>query len=139
MLSSALQVATQAHAGQVDKGGKPYIRHPLAVSALVDTEQEKIVALLHDVVEDTAVTLENLRSFGFSEDILTAVDCITKRQGEPLESYLQRVKSNPLATAVKTADLSHNSDISRIPNPTQKDVARLERYKQAAAYLAESP
>lgn len=135
-IEKAYQIAKAAHKGQVDKGGNDYIKHPIAVASLVKTEDEKIVALLHDVVEDTLVSLQNLREKGFAESIIEAVDCITKRNGETLESYLNRVKSNRISTVVKIADLTHNSDITRIPNPKQKDYDRLERYKQELAFLS---
>ena len=96
----ANEIAAKAHAGQVDKAGKAYIHHPLAVASFVETNDEKTVALLHDVVEDTPVTLSDLCDAGFSEAVVHAVDCVTKRDGEPLRDYLCRVKSNPLATAV---------------------------------------
>lgn len=131
----AYNLAKSAHEGQVDKGGKPYIEHPVAVASLVFTDEEKIVALLHDVVEDTPITLNDLREQGFTAEVVTAVDCLTKRQDEILGDYLNRVKSNALATTVKIADLTHNSDIRRIPNPTEKDLARVTRYKKEIAYL----
>ncbi|AFY60100.1 HD domain-containing protein [Synechococcus sp. PCC 6312] len=129
-LSKAIEIATQAHHGQVDKAGKPYISHPLAVMGLVEGESEKIVAVLHDVVEDTPISLNDLAAEGFSAECLAAVDAITKRDGEPLDDYLERVKSNPIAIRVKLADLSHNMDLRRIAEPTAKDYARIERYKQ---------
>ena len=131
----AYEIAASAHAGQVDKAGKDYIFHPLTVASFVKTDDEKTVALLHDVVEDTSVTLQNLSDAGFSDAVVHAVDCVTKRDGEELQDYLQRVKSDRLATAVKLADLQHNSDLSRIPNPTEKDIARAERYRKEIAFL----
>ena len=133
----AYEIAAIAHAGQVDKAGTAYIQHPLTVASFVKTDDEKTVALLHDVVEDTVVTLQDLRDAGFSANIVHAVDCVTKRDDESLKAYLQRVKSDPLATAVKLADLRHNSDLSRIPNPTEKDFARVKRYRQELAFLAD--
>lgn len=123
-------IATEAHIGQVDKGGNPYICHPATVASLVETQDEKIVAWLHDIVEDTTVTLEDLRKFGFTDEIIDAVNAITRRQGESRKDYLNRVKQNPIAIQVKIADLKHNSDISRIPNPTSKDYERVKRYKR---------
>lgn len=128
-LTKVIEIATQAHQGQVDKAGKPYISHPLAVMGLVKGESEKIVAILHDVVEDTPITLTDFAAEGFSPECLVAVDAITKRDGEPLEDYLERVKSNPIAINVKLADLTHNMDLSRIAEPTAKDFAQVERYK----------
>jgi hypothetical protein len=131
---SALKLAIAVHEGQVDKGGRPYIEHPLAVEGLVSTPKQRVVALLHDVVEDTGVTLDDLKCFG--QQVVKAVDAITKRPGEPLNDYLIRVEANPLARAVKIADLTHNSDLSRIPNPTQKDYERVEQYQEKIAILS---
>lgn len=134
-VSNALQIATAAHSGQVDKAGADYIKHPIAVAEQLETEEEQTVALLHDVVEDTAVTLEDLESCGFSDSVLHAVDCLTHKEGEPRDAYLQRVSKNPLAVKVKLADLKHNSDLSRISEPTEKDFQRAERYKTEIAFL----
>lgn len=135
LLSLAIEVATVAHAGQLDKGQQPYIFHPQAVAGAVDSDEEKIVAWLHDVVEDTYITLDDLAEMGFSEQIVHAIDVITKRKGVSYDDYLIDVKQDALAKAVKIADIKHNSDISRIPNPTEKDFARLEKYKKALAFL----
>jgi hypothetical protein len=132
----AFELARKAHEGQYDKGGKPYIEHPLAVEKLLVSPRQRIVALLHDVVEDTDTTLEDLRPFG--KEIVAAVDAITKRDNEPLKNYLTRVKANPIARAVKIADLTHNSDLSRIPNPTQEDYDRAERYRKEIGVLKRS-
>ena len=134
-VSNALSVATAAHFGQIDKAGADYIRHPIAVAEQLDTEEEQTVALLHDVLEDTFVTLEDLRHEGFSESVLAAVYCLTQQEGEPREDYLRRVAQNPIAVKVKLADLRHNSDLSRIPEPGEKDYARAERYKKEMAFL----
>lgn len=135
-IAKAYQIAVTAHKRQLDKGGHDYIGHPLAVAEMLMTEDEQIVALLHDVVEDTPITLQNLRKQGFSERIVKAIDCLTKRECETLETYLDRVKSNPLAVKVKIADLTHNSDIKRIPFPKEKDFARIERYKREKEFLS---
>lgn len=134
-VQQAYEIAASAHAGQVDKAGRDYIFHPLTVASFVKTDDERIVALLHDVVEDTSVTLQNLSDAGFSDAVVHAIDCVTKREGEALQDYLQRVKSDRLATAVKLADLQHNSDLSRISQPTEKDYARAERYRKEIAFL----
>lgn len=134
-VSKALRLATAAHKGQVDKAGVDYIRHPIAVAESLDTEDEQIAALLHDTVEDTEVTLEDLKSEGFSDTVLHAVYCLTHKKDEPREAYLQRVAENPLAVKVKLADLAHNSDLSRLPSPAAKDFARAERYAKETAFL----
>jgi len=135
IVSQAYQLAFAAHQGQVDKGGHPYMNHPVAVAESVDTEEEQAVALLHDVVEDTPISLQNLHEQGFPDRIVNAVDCLTKRDGEPLKSYLERVKQDPLAVKVKIADLNHNSDLRRIAEPTERDYARAERYRREIAFL----
>lgn len=135
MLSKAYQLAVKAHAGQVDKGGKPYIMHPLAVSELVTTEEEKIVALLHDVVEDTNITIEDLRREGFPEQVLAAVDALTKSPDVSYDDYIDIVKRNPIAVKVKISDMTHNSDLSRIANPTEKDRQRATRYRSVIREL----
>lgn len=135
MISKALHIAKTAHRGQLDKGGNPYILHPIAVSQLVDSEEEKIVALLHDVVEDTDITLEYLKLAGFSDNIIAAVSVLTKQPGVSYDDYISKLKENPIAARVKVADITHNSDISRIPNPTEKDLERIKRYKAKLAKL----
>jgi (p)ppGpp synthase/HD superfamily hydrolase len=135
----ALKIANEAHKNQVDKGGTPYINHPIEVAKNMDTNEEKIVALLHDVIEDTDVTLEQLKETGFPLEVLAAIDAITKRNNEEYGQYLDRLIKNKYATKVKIQDMVHNSDISRIPNPTDKDFERVDKYtekiKQLKAYL----
>lgn len=130
-MEKALILAAKGHTGQVDKGGAPYILHPIRVMLACEGEKEKIVALLHDILEDTAYTEADLRNEGFSEKILQAVLCLTHRQGEGYMAYIARVCENPLAARVKLADLQDNLDLSRIPNPTEKDFARIRKYEQA--------
>ncbi len=134
-VSKALRLATVAHKGQVDKAGQDYIKHPIAVAEQLDTEEEQTVALLHDTIEDTCVTIADLRKEGFSDNVLQAVYCLTHKDEEPREVYLQRVARNPLAIKVKLADLTHNSDLSRIPEPAARDFARVEKYKKEMAFL----
>lgn len=134
MLDKALKIAYEAHKNQVDKGGAPYFLHPIYVALLMDTTDQKIVALLHDVVEDTDITLDDLRREGFPEYIIEAVDAITHR-GESYEEYIKKVETNALAFAVKLGDIKHNMDISRLKNITEKDIKRVEKYKKALAYL----
>lgn len=131
LMEKALEIAMKAHDGQEDKAERPYIEHPMTVAEKMETEDEKIVALLHDVVEDSDISIGYLRKEGFSEEILSAVDSITKRksEGEEYPEYIERLKKNPLAVRVKLADLDHNSDLSRIANPTDEDYERVEKYK----------
>ena len=134
-VSKALQLATVAHKGQIDKAGADYIKHPIAVAESLGTEDEQTAALLHDTVEDTEVTLDDLKSEGFSFAVLKAVDCLTRRDHEPRDTYLQRVAEDPLAVKVKLADLAHNSDLSRLSVPTERDYARAKRYAKEMAFL----
>jgi (p)ppGpp synthase/HD superfamily hydrolase len=131
LLERAIGIAVEAHRGQKDKSGAPYILHPLRVMARVETETEKTVAILHDVVEDTKWTFADLRREGFPEDVLAALDCVTKREGEPYEDFVKRSASNPLARQVKLADLEDNMDIRRLPEITDQDKERLVKYHQA--------
>lgn len=134
-LNLALEIATSAHHLQIGKDLEPYINHPIFVSTLVSSEIEKIVALLHDVVEDTEITFEYLKSKGFSDEIIEAIDAISKRKKEKLNNYMDRVKNNAIATSVKIADLTHNIDLTRLKNITQKDIDRTERYMLQLAFL----
>jgi len=132
-ISKALELAIKAHYGQKDKGGNDYILHPITVALHCDTKQEKIVALLHDVVEDSNVKLDDLREFG--DEIVCAVNAITKKDGQTLNEYLECVKANNIARKVKIQDLTHNMDLSRIINPCEKDYQRVEKYQQELEYL----
>ena len=136
MLELALSIAMEAHRGQFDKAGVDYIEHPLYVASLVCTEDEKAVALLHDVIEDSPFTAEELLLAGLPETVVTAVQVLSKKNGQDYQTYLETVKSNPLARVVKLADLKHNSDLSRLSSVTEKDLERLEKYKKAIDYLS---
>lgn len=134
-LEQAISIAALAHEGQTDKAGASYILHPLRMMLTLETESERIVAMLHDVIEDTPWTYEMLRKRGFTEEILVALETVTKREGEDYESFILRAATNPLGLKVKLADLIDNSDLTRISAPTKKDFARLEKYKRAIATL----
>ncbi|MBR5422817.1 MAG: bifunctional (p)ppGpp synthetase/guanosine-3',5'-bis(diphosphate) 3'-pyrophosphohydrolase [Clostridia bacterium] len=133
-LQLALALASYAHEGQADKAGKPYITHPLAVSEMVEGEDRKIVALLHDVLEDTFVTEATLRNL-FGDEITDAVCAVSRNENESYEEFIVRAGQNELARAVKLADLKHNMDVSRLPEITERDLQRLEKYKKAYQYL----
>ncbi|MBX3179567.1 MAG: HD domain-containing protein [Candidatus Hydrogenedentes bacterium] len=130
-LERALVIAAEAHAGMTDKGGAPYILHPLRLMHQMTTADERIVALLHDVVEDSPWTLEALRAEGFSENVVAAVDGLTRREGEPYEDFIARGAANPLARRVKLADIEDNLDLRRLGELEEKDLARLQRYQRA--------
>ena len=130
----ALQIAQKAHSGQVDKAGKDYILHPMTVASYMDTDVEKTIAYLHDVLEDTDVTVDALRKI-FPNEIVDTLITLTHRKDESYFEYIQRVSKSKLAKKVKVADLLHNLDITRIKEPTKQDYERLEKYKKAILYL----
>jgi GTP diphosphokinase / guanosine-3',5'-bis(diphosphate) 3'-diphosphatase len=138
-LERAIAIAAEAHAGQIDKAGQPYILHPLRVMLRVHSMQERIAAVLHDVVEDTAVSMADLQTEGFAADVLRAVDALTKRAGESRMDAAMRAAADPIARAVKLADNAENMDLSRISAPTEKDFARLREYEQVRALLLATP
>jgi (p)ppGpp synthase/HD superfamily hydrolase len=127
-LDKAIFIAVKAHHGQKDRQGQPYILHPLRVMMAVRTAEEKTVAALHDVVEDTDLTLEDLKNEGFSDEIVQAVDCLTKRDGEPYEAHVERARHNRLALPIKLADLEDNMDPRRIVVFSDEDKKRMARY-----------
>ena len=136
MVDLALSIARKAHEGQLDKAGVDYIEHPIYVASQVDTEEEKAVALLHDVIEDSPVSAEELLQAGLPETVVTAVQVLTKKKEQDYQTYLETVKKNPLARVVKLADLKHNSDLSRLPSITAENRERLKKYKKAIDFLS---
>jgi (p)ppGpp synthase/HD superfamily hydrolase len=134
-LTKAILLAAKAHDGQTDKGGNPYILHPIRLASKAETTEESIIAVLHDVVEDSNMTLFDLKNEGFSSNVIEALDCLTRRADESYEQFIKRIKLNPLASKVKLLDLEDNCDINRIPKPTDTDYARIDRYKKAIAEL----
>lgn len=134
-LDKAVRIATQAHHGQKDRYGQPYFLHPLRVMERMDSESAKIVAVLHDVVEKSDWTLEDLRREGFSGEIVAAVDKLTKRDGESYATHIERAKTSPLSRSVKLADLEDNMDTDRITEPSAEDETRLARFREAWAAL----
>ncbi len=132
LLEQAIVLAVESHAGQVDKAERPYILHPLYLMLQMETEEEMITAVLHDIIEDTTITLAQLRQMGFPETVLAALELLTHKTAEtPYEEYIAAIKTNPLACKVKLTDLSHNMDIRRLPTVTLKDWGRLEKYRRA--------
>lgn len=130
----AMQIAYEAHHGQLDKSGVPYIYHPIHLAEQMDTETETIVALLHDVVEDTPVSMEDL-SEEFSEEVIEALKLLTHDENEDYMSYVQKLKQNPISKKVKKADLKHNSDKSQLTEWTEKAEKRFQKYKKAMEIL----
>jgi hypothetical protein len=134
-LERAIVIAAEAHAGQVDKAGAPYVLHPLRRMLRLQTNNERIAPILHDVVEDSHWSLDLLREEGFSEDVLQAVDSVTKRDDESYEDFVARAGRNPIGRRVKLADLEDNCDLTRIASPTAKDHTRIEKYRHAIKHL----
>ena len=132
-LEKAILVATNAHAriGRREKNGLPYILHSLRVMLQTRTDAEMMAAVLHDTVEDAGLTFEDLRREGMPEKVIEAVDCLTKREGEPYDDFIERVKTNPVARNVKLADLKDNMDITRLDQLSGEDVTRLNQYLRA--------
>jgi hypothetical protein len=134
-IERAIKIAAEAHAGQVDKAGAPYILHPLRVMLRMNTNDEHIVAVLHDVVEDSHWNLELLRAEGFSEQVVRGIDSVTRRDSETYEEVVLRAGLDHIGRRVKLADLEDNCDLGRIAAPTRKDYARIDRYRRAIEQL----
>ena len=134
-LERAISIAARAHEGQVDKAGAPYVLHPLRVMLHVSTVEERIVAVLHDVVEDSAVTFDDLRREGFSEIVLEALASVTKKDGEAYDDFVARAAANPIGRRVKLTDLQDNCDLSRIAHPEARDYERIAKYQRAIAKI----
>jgi (p)ppGpp synthase/HD superfamily hydrolase len=135
-LERAIVIAAEGHAGMTDKAGAPYILHCLRVMLAMSAANERIVGVLHDVIEDCASwTLDRVRGEGFSEEIVVALDSVTKRDGEDYFSFVRRAAANPIGRKVKLADLKDNSDLTRISAPTERDIERIEKYRRAIAII----
>ncbi len=119
-IEDAIRLALEKHHGQLDKGGEPYILHPLRMMCQMQTQTEQMIAVLHDVVEDSDVTVDDLRRMGYGDTIVEAVDHLSRRDGESYEAFIQRIKPHPLAVRVKLADLRDNMDIRRAGSAGRK-------------------
>lgn len=137
LLEKALQIAVKAHSGQIDKAGSAYIFHPIRVSNRCSTDDERIVALLHDTIEDTEVTTEYLLMEGFPRNIVDAILSVTRNEDESYEDFIKRSRLNPIGRQVKLHDLEDNMDITRLNELTEKDIYRLNKYIKAYKYLKE--
>ena len=135
LFSKAKKIAYKAHHGQIDKGENPYIEHPLAVAESLEDLEQKIIALLHDVLEDSQITAEFLLEQGFTKRIISSIITLSKKDGQNYDEYLKFIKQDNLAWKVKMADIRHNMDISRISAPTSEDTQRIKKYKKALAFL----
>ena len=131
LYDQALRIAIQAHKGQTDKSGREYVMHPIRVAERCKNVKAKIVALLHDTIEDTDVTPDSLCVDGFPEEIINGVLSVTKREGESYEDFVSRAAQNPIGREVKIADLEDNMDVRRLEELTDEDVVRLRKYLQA--------
>lgn len=135
----AMIYAYLKHEGQYDKGGVPYIMHPLAVAEMMGQDENAVViALLHDIVEDTYISIHDLKCAGFDDVVIAAVEALTRRPGEKYMDYLGRVKCNELATKVKLGDLQHNSDLGRLAIIDEAAISLHKRYQKAIAFLTET-
>lgn len=135
-LERAIVIAAEAHAGQIDKGGSPYILHPLRVMLSLTALDDRIVGVLHDVCEDCpGWTLDRLRGEGFEEHIIEALRSVTKRENEDYPTFVLRASGNPIGRSVKLADMRDNTDLSRISTPTERDLQRVEKYREAITMI----
>ncbi|HCL4480112.1 TPA: GTP pyrophosphokinase [Clostridium botulinum] len=137
LISKALLFATTGHINQIDKGGEDYILHPIRIMQNMDTIEEKLVAILHDTMEDCKATEEDLKNIGMPKDVIEAVKVLTKEKREDYFKYIKRVKQNSIARRVKMADLEDNMNLKRIKSPTEKDFERFKKYQRAFDYLIE--
>lgn len=135
MTKKAMKLCFDAHKDQVDKSGMPYVFHPLILAEKMTTEEEITVALLHDVVEDTNYTIEDLQDMGFSDTVIEALKKMTHDPAIPYMDYVKGISTNPIATKVKLADLRHNSDLSRLDQADSEAIARVKKYKSAIEFL----
>lgn len=131
----AMKIMVEAHKDQLDHSGLPYMLHPYHVAEQMDDEDSTVVALLHDVVEDTDYSLKRLKEYGFTEEQITALELLTHDLSIPYEEYIKKVAENPLAAKVKLKDLEHNMDLSRLNKVRPVDLERVEKYQQAYNYL----
>ena len=137
-LEKAIALAATQHAGQLDKGGQPYILHPLRLMLQFSNPTLQIIAVLHDILEDTSTTAEDLEALGFSAEIIQAIQALTKQTGESRLEAAKRTALNPLATQVKYVDVLDNMNLTRINNPTARDFARLEEYKEVLEIIKQA-
>lgn len=138
LTKKAMKISFEAHKEQTDKNGMPYIYHPIHLAEQMQDEATVCVALLHDVAEDTDITLDDLKQEGFSKEIMDALRLMTHDDAVPYMDYVRRIRENPITTAVKLADLKHNSDLTRLDVVDDAALTRAEKYKKAIALLSGS-
>lgn len=134
-IDAALSLAVKAHTGQIDKAGQPYIFHPLRLMSKFTNENEQVVAVLHDVIEDSEKTLKDLSEIGFSNEVIDAIECLTKKTDEDYADFITRVSLNPLAKKIKIEDIKDNLDLTRLKEIEQSDLERIKKYHRALAAL----
>lgn len=135
LTKQALKLCFNAHKDQIDKTGLPYVFHPFYLATQMEDEYTTVIALLHDVIEDTSYTLLDLKNMGYPKDIIDALECLTHQKNIPYINYIQKIKTNSYATIVKLADLKHNSDLNRLDIINDNDLQRYEKYQQAIKIL----
>ena len=136
LTKKALKLSFEAHKNQIDKSGMPYVYHPFHLAEQMQTEEETIVALLHDVIEDTDYTIDDIKASGFSDQVIEALMLMTHDESVPYMDYVKTIKNNSIATEVKLADLKHNSDLSRFDKIDEKAIKRVQKYAEAVFLLA---
>lgn len=136
LTKKALRISFDAHKNQTDKSGMPYVYHPFHLAEQMDDEYTTCVALLHDVVEDTDITLDDLKKEGFPKEVTDAIALMTHDDDVPYLEYVAKIKKNPIATSVKLADLKHNSDLTRLDKVDSKALERVEKYRKAIRFLS---
>ena len=137
LTKKALKLSFAAHKEQIDKSGIPYVYHPFHLAEQMDTEETVTVALLHDIIEDTEYTLDDIRNMGFPDQVVNALVLMTHDKSVPYMDYVAKIKNDPIARAVKLADLAHNSDLSRLDTIDQEALERVEKYRKAIKILTE--
>jgi (p)ppGpp synthase/HD superfamily hydrolase len=135
IIEKSLAIALEAHTGQVDKASRPYILHPIRVMSKMNNEIEMSVAILHDVIEDSSLTLEMLKDKGISKEAIEALQHLTKKPNEPYDDFIERVMKNELAVKVKIEDIKDNMNMSRLKTITEKDIQRVHKYHRALRKL----
>ncbi len=139
LLILAIRLAVEAHGYQMNKDGTPYILHPIRLMMAAENPTDKAVAILHDTIEDTDLTLDQLRAMNIPDKIINAVDCLTKRDGEEYEAFLYRLSFNPIAVRVKLLDLYDNIDVTRLPELGEWELKRTAKYHRAIRFLKGVP
>lgn len=137
-LQRAIELAVLHHANQVDKSGQPYILHPMRIMFGCSTDEERQAAIMHDLVEDTILTLDELTEEGFCQSVVDCVDCLTRREGETYSDFIERCCENPMAIKIKLLDIGDNMDVTRLDSLSENDLGRLKRYHRARRRLLDA-